>query len=256
MTTPAWIQLEGTANTRDVGGLPTQDGGQVQPGRLIRSDNLISLTEDDVDHLVRERGLSDVVDLRKGIEVRFGGVGPLREREEVGYHHLSLFPESDTEVETALTWHNGARDEHDGNHWTSHYLGYLAQRPDSVSAALAVVRDARGAVLVHCAAGKDRTGTVTALALSVAGVDDATINADYCATGERIAGVVERMSRLPEYAERLRETTLDKHHPDPEAMPRLLAAVRREHGSVEQWLLHQGWDDAQVARLRARLTEE
>ena len=59
----------------------------------------------------------------------------------------------------------------DADYWSQHYRRYLALRPDSVVAALRVIADAPGATIVHCAAGKDRTGTVIGLALAVAGVN-------------------------------------------------------------------------------------
>ena len=58
-----WIDLEGLANLRDVGGIPTVDGGKVIPGRLLRSDNLQTLTTSDVDQLLG-LGLTDVIELR------------------------------------------------------------------------------------------------------------------------------------------------------------------------------------------------
>ena len=58
-----WIDLEGLANLRDVGGLPTVDGGKIIPGRLLRSDNLQTLTPSDIDQLLG-LGLTDVVDQR------------------------------------------------------------------------------------------------------------------------------------------------------------------------------------------------
>ena len=63
-----WIDLDGLANLRDVGGMPTTDGGQITAGRLLRSDNLQALTTTDIDRLL-ELGLSDVVDLRSEYEV-------------------------------------------------------------------------------------------------------------------------------------------------------------------------------------------
>jgi protein tyrosine/serine phosphatase len=59
-----WIDLDGLVNLRDVGGIPTIDGGKIIPGRLLRSDNLQTLTNSDVDQLLG-LGLTDVVDLRR-----------------------------------------------------------------------------------------------------------------------------------------------------------------------------------------------
>ena len=72
-----WIDLEGLANLRDVGGIPMTDGGQIAAGRLLRSDNLQALTPADIDRLL-EIGLTDVVDLRSEYEVE--SEGPGRER--------------------------------------------------------------------------------------------------------------------------------------------------------------------------------
>ena len=66
------------------------------------------------------------------------------------------------------------------------YFSYVVDRPDSVLAALRAVARAPGAALVHCAAGKDRTGTLVALALSVADADRQAIIDDYAASSERV----------------------------------------------------------------------
>jgi hypothetical protein len=60
----AWIELAGAVNVRDVGGLPTVDGGETVHGRVLRSENLQELTDDDIVRLVDEIGVTTVVDLR------------------------------------------------------------------------------------------------------------------------------------------------------------------------------------------------
>ena len=69
---PRWIELDELANLRDVGGVPTTDGGEIAPGRLLRSDNLQTLTDADVDALLA-LGVTDVVDLRSDYERDAGG---------------------------------------------------------------------------------------------------------------------------------------------------------------------------------------
>ena len=80
--TDRWIELDGLVNMRDLGGLPTRDGGRTASGRLIRSDNLQDLTDADVARLVDELGVSDIIDLRtgKGWSVELVGVAttPMR----------------------------------------------------------------------------------------------------------------------------------------------------------------------------------
>ena len=261
MTSPRWIELDGVANMRDVGGLPTTDGGQVTEGRLLRSDNLQDLSATDVAHLVQELGVSDIVDLRSNVEVHLEGAGPLRSRDLVPHHHLSLM--SDDLVEDAaaaalvVPWSKQsgrpAPPRRDDDFWASHYLGYLADRPDSVSAALQVVATSTGATIVHCAAGKDRTGTVVAMALSVAGVADEAIVADYVASAERIERIVARLLERPAYAEAMRDQPLSHHIPKAETIQRLLAVLAERYGGAAGWLRQHGWSDEQVHALRSRL---
>lgn len=264
MSTPRWIELDGVANMRDVGGLPTADGGEVARGRLLRSDNLQDLSETDVTHLVEELGVSDIVDLRSSVERHLEGPGPLRTQDLVPHHHHSLLGEDrDSPARdagaAALLLTPSTRGERprgprrDDDYWTSHYLGYLAERPDSVSAALQVIAESTGATIVHCAAGKDRTGTVVAMALSVAGVADADIVADYVASAERVERIVARLRERPAYADVLRDQPIARQVPRAETMERLLAVLAERHDGAAGWLREQGWTEAQVEALRARL---
>jgi protein-tyrosine phosphatase len=91
---PRWIDLDGAANVRDLGGLPAGNGTVVRPGRLIRSDNLQGLTASDVERLVGEHGVRSVADLRTATEVVSEGPGPLTREPRVRIEHLSLLPEA------------------------------------------------------------------------------------------------------------------------------------------------------------------
>jgi protein-tyrosine phosphatase len=253
---PDWVELQGSVNARDIGGLPTGDGRAVRPGVLIRSANLQHLTEGDVRHLVGERGVRRVVDLRTDVEVDGTGPGPLHDVPDVTIHHLSLYPdlldqaESVSEAVVALPWHGEFATAR--GPVVSAYLRYLERRPDSLVAALRAIAEPDGATVVHCAAGKDRTGVVVALALSVAGVPRDVIAADYAVTESQIAAIVSHLARSDMYN---REVSQPEKIPPASAdiMISVLDAVDEEHGSVEGWLAAHGWTDADTARLRARL---
>jgi protein tyrosine/serine phosphatase len=255
-----WVDLDGVVNMRDVGGLPTTDGRTVRSGRLLRSDNLQDLTPADIRHLVEVVGVTDVVDLRSDVEYHVEGPGPLT-KTALTHHRHSLFrdDEVDVTVEDALVlpWHkDGARERlrsHDDDYWASHYLGYLADRPDSVSGALRVVASSHGATVVHCAAGKDRTGTVVGIALAVAGVPEEHIVADYVATGERIERILDRLRHRPAYADNLRDRATEDHMPRAETMTRILEVLEERYGGSVGWLHAHGWTEQQVAGLRASL---
>lgn len=257
--TDRWIHLDGLVNMRDVGGLPTRDGGRTVPGRLIRSDNLQDLTDADVDRLVRELGVTDVVDLRTETELHLEGPGPLRRVDSLTHHHHSLMRERAAEskeevARRALVLAKSGEPVRDGAFWGEHYLSYLEGRPDSVSAALRVVADSGGATVVHCAAGKDRTGTVVAMALDVAGVPRDEIVADYVLTGERIEAIIERLSSRDSYGPALQRQVVADQVPRPESIATILDAVQAGWGDAAGWLRDQGWSTEDVERLRARLT--
>jgi protein-tyrosine phosphatase len=195
-----WIDLAGLANLRDVGGIPTTDGGKIIPGRLLRSDNLQTLTSSDVDQLLG-LGLTDVIDLRSDYEADREGPGPLI-GSDVRIHQFSFFreweygvgetkPDVRPEVlpEEALPWIDLEPSVELDDVVASVYFSYLVDRPDSVLAALRTVARAPGTALVHCAAGKDRTGTLVALALSVAEAERQAIIDDYAASSERVEQV-------------------------------------------------------------------
>lgn len=261
--------MEGLVNLRDVGGMPTRDGGAISAGRLLRSDNLQGLTLSDIDRLLGI-GLTDVVDLRSEYEVESEGPGPLVGYPAVRIHQHSLFREwregvgeekpaelvedrPEDEPDEALPWVDLAPSVESDHPVASIYLSYLVDRPDSILASLRHIGGARGATLVHCAAGKDRTGTVVALALSVAGAEPAAIIDDYAASSERMEAIVQRLVGSPTYAENLRDRPLSSHLSHPETMQAFLEYVDSEYGGVPRLLAGLGWTDDDNGRLLAKL---
>jgi protein-tyrosine phosphatase len=257
--TARWVDLEGAANARDLGGLPLSEGGSTARGVLLRADNLQELTEADVRHLVDELGVRLVVDLRTDVEVDLEGPGPLERERRAEVRRRSLYPEAgertDIDVGVIFPW----RVRSDGEHASEPgpvraYLGYLRDRPDSIVGALRDAAHAPGATIVHCAAGKDRTGVVAALALAVAGVRRDAIVADYVATGDRLEPLVARLRASATYGADLRGRTLDSHRPRAETMERFLDLLEQRDGGAAGWLARHGLGAADAAALRARLT--
>ena len=208
--TPRWIALDGAVNAR-----------VVVPAVLLRTDNLQSLSADDVHTLIDQHALEVVIDLRTDVEAKVEGAGPMNAERDVRIELRSLYPDSveTAELDGAAVKPWEARNEHespDEQPVVRAYMGYLRQRPDSIVGAVRAIACARGAVLVHCAAGKDRTGVVVALALDAAGVDRATIVADYLATAERIDAIVARLLQLSPVSRPARGQRL----PPPRARPR------------------------------------
>jgi protein-tyrosine phosphatase len=272
LRTGRWLRLDGTTNTRDLGGLPTSDGGTTAFGRVLRSDNLQTLSDDDVRRLVEDLRLRDVIDLRTTAEVLLEGRGPLRGVEGVTHRHFSLLPERGhhTDVfaaeedelpelpagwaETVLPRQTTEADEVEPPAVRS-YLGYLHHRPDNVLAALRAVAAGDGAVVVHCAAGKDRTGVVAMFTLAAAGVPDEEIVADYAMTADVIDALVAKLRQSPTYAEDMTRREVAVHTPQAETMRRLLEILRERHGGPLGWLEENCFGAREQAALRARLRD-
>lgn len=253
-----WIDLEGAVNVRDLGGLPTTGGGQTARRRLLRADNLQELTPSDITVLVTHVGLTTVVDLRSTGELRSEGPAPLDEVADVRHAHRPVLPEAGAAtdagaVDALLVRSERDRDWYPDDPMCGHYLGYLEDRPDQVVAALRDIATAEGAAIVHCAAGKDRTGVVVALALTAAGVQRQAVVDDYAATGERIGAVLDRLRRSPTYADDVNSKTVDSQRPRAQTMARFLDEVDARYGGVVSWLASRGFDADDLTRLRRHL---
>ena len=253
-----WVDLEGAANVRDLGGLDVAGGGRTAAGVLLRSDNLQGLTGRDVARLVGHLGVRIVVDLRTGAEVALEGPAPLVADGRIEIRHRSLLPEAgertDVAADAKLPWQGRPlQGDPSESPAVRSYLGYLRDRPDSIVAALRDVAGATGATVVHCAAGKDRTGVVCALALEAVGVERDAVIADYVATGERLKPLLARLRSSPTYADDLDGRPDESHRPRPETMARFLELVDDHDGGPQAWLRAHGFGARDLDALRARL---
>ena len=255
-----WIDLEGAVNVRDVGGLPTEDGGETRYGRLLRSENLQELSPADVSKLVAEIGVTTVVDLRTTGEVELEGPGPLDAVPDVRHAYHPVLPELGSRTDAVAEALLLKKREADLSRFPDdlmcgHYLGYLEDRPEEVTGALRSIATSEGAAIVHCAAGKDRTGVIVALALTVAGVEPEAIVADYMATEERMEAIIERLARSRTYASDVTSRPVQAHTPRPETMKSFLEQVHVRYGGLPRWLAGNGFGDDELSRLRGKLRQ-
>ena len=133
------------------------------------------------------------------------------------------------------------------------YLSYLIARPDSIVGSIRTIASVDGAVLVHCAAGKDRTGVVVALALDAAGVDRSAIISDYLVTTERIEAIMARLVSSPTYRSELEGHDPQRHAPVPGTIERVFELIDESFGGSAAWLSANGLSDAELDRLRHRV---
>jgi protein-tyrosine phosphatase len=186
------LGLAGAPNARDLGGLVTVDGRRVREGVLLRSGALGRLRDQDLTALA-DRKLAYVVDLRDRSEIAAAPPDRLPAGPAPVVRHIPVFDPRHpvfTYVSAVLMGHDvSAEAPPDGSpgamlaiyRWMVADAGARA----GFAAAFRVIVEAAGEpLLYHCSAGKDRTGWLSAVILSVLGVDRATILADYLATNE------------------------------------------------------------------------
>jgi protein tyrosine/serine phosphatase len=240
----SWVELEGCFNFRDLGGYATADGRHLRTGRVFRSDGLQSLSPGDLDHLCGTLGLGLVIDLRSSVEVEAHGCGTIAERTAIV--SVPLFEQTQEsaagEMARAMTTSMGDL-----------YFVMLAAAAAPIARVVRLLSEAETPAVFHCAAGKDRTGVISALLLALLGVPDETIVADYAFSRRNLDAINARLGASDTYRRWMDELPEGAWDADPTAMERFLARVRAEHGSFAGWAEQAGLDADVHERLRARL---
>ena len=168
------VVFERIYNFRDLGGYPTANGQQVGWGLLYRSDSLGKLAGADLDQFAGI-GIRTVIDLRHSWEIDKRGRVP----DEAGleYYNFSIEhrPYDQSKLSEVVDPVRFLADR---------YAEVASDGRTEIGQALHVIAAAGSAPLVvHCASGKDRTGIIAALVLSLLGVGQEDIIADYALTG-------------------------------------------------------------------------
>ncbi|GAB2743390.1 tyrosine-protein phosphatase [Nocardioides pakistanensis] len=240
-------RLPDLRNLRDVGGLRTGDGRRVRNGVLLRSATPFFLDAPQAHALVEELGVRTRVDLRSEVEI-----------EELPNEHVSSLPHQAVHLPLRAggEWahHTDPVDRHEAV--AAHYARYLRHSADSITriASLAADPDS-AAMLVHCSAGKDRTGVAVAVLLSAAGVVHDEIVADYARTREDLDAMLDQLRTLPAYKERLAALPEESLTAEPRTMELFLAHLEAEYGGAAGYLTAHGVGGELLDGLRRALLE-
>src|SRR5215469_15202726 len=205
------LNLAGASNFRDLGGYLAVDGRSVRWRRIFRSNHLGHLTEDDI-RIVRGLGVKSAFDFR-GVQERAAAACVVK---EIAVHSLPIEPT----VVAALRAKLQARALSSSDAleiMRESYRGYVRLNTHSFRELFAQILQDTAPLVIHCTAGKDRTGFACALVLHALGVPSEVISDDYLLTN--------RFYRR-----------------DPSASPDLPDEVRQAIGSVESSFLAAGFE--------------
>jgi hypothetical protein len=232
------VSWTGFYNARDLGGLPTSDGGATRSGQLFRSALPRFVTPDGWREAYAA-GVRTVLDLRSDQEVvdeqPVDGDGLTRMR-------VALDPWDDQEFWTVLKTRRWAGTP-------LYFSPLLARKPISVAAVVtAIARAEPGGVIFHCAAGRDRTGVLSLLLLGLAGVDADTIADDYDLSHEPLRAMFARAGRNVAELDEVLQAMADHGVSTRDVVRQTLAEL-----DVHQYLRDAGVAATDLAAIRHRL---
>ena len=226
-------------NARDLGGYPTVDGSQTRWRSLLRSDDLAQLTAEGIQALA-DYGLKTVVDLRWSEEIDLNPSPIAAQAPNIRYVHVSLL------ARTPARWRELSRNC-DKEMWKCVVLQQVRAELREVLKVIASA--ASGPLLFHCVAGKDRTGIIAALMLTLADVKPEWIASDY-ATSTRMLG----SAYLQRYKDADPHDVLENVRCPEEGVHNMLAYLKSQ-GGIREYLKSIGLNEMEIARLRARLRD-
>jgi protein-tyrosine phosphatase len=237
---------DGCLNVRDLGGHPTEDGGETLYGRIVRADSVRQLSAEGWEALVGY-GVRTIVDLRGERELENDPPTEL----PVDVVHVPFMEDTPDVFKKAEDASRMAPDHTVATRDV--YLIFLESFRANVAAVVRAVAEAPdGAVVVHCMGGKDRTGLTAAFLLRLAGVGLEDIGADYALSEERLRPRHDEwLAQASDEAER---EYLRRISATPAAsMVAVVEELERRYGSVEGFLRAGGAPDRTGERIRARL---
>ena len=237
------INFDAIINFRDLGGYRAKGNRTVAWRQLFRSGYLHSMTERDLRRLKNEIKLTSVIDLRSDKE--------LTQRKEVGLLR-------DAGIKYFNTPFRSFNEElyHNFKNMGEVYLSRIRHEGycKPIIDALEIIAEPENhPLLFHCGAGKDRSGLVAAFVLSVLGVAESDIAADYILSASYMPDLVTRLMEDPKTPEEVKNLPAYTWEATSESMRWFLSSLKREFGSARGYLEMHGAEESLFNRLEQAL---
>lgn len=255
-TAMATLSVGCAPNFRDLGGLPAADGRRIRTGLLFRSEAITAPPEKDAAILIAQR-VRFVCDLRTEAE---RAAAPNLWWRQAGANILHADIAAD--IRGTAHWDAMRAEPGEGGAVMLMRLAYRAMPAATaihLGRILAAIASRGLPMVIHCTAGKDRTGFVIALLLTMLGVPRDAIYADYLASaGRQNTATIERTSEImraglgfelaPAALAAICSVRADY-------LDESFAAIAESHGSVDQYFAAAGLDSARRTRIRNNLLD-
>ena len=239
------LNLAGASNFRDLGGYPAKDGRTVRWRQIFRSNHLGHLTDADIE-LLRGLGLKSAFDFR-GTEERTAAMCGLT---EIAVHSLPIEPSVVAALRARLAGGAPLASADALDVMRDSYRNYVRYSTPSFRALFAHLLEDRAPLVIHCTAGKDRTGFACALILHALGVPHDLIAEDYLLTNSFYRRDPSASSDLPEEVRQVLASV------EASFLAAAFDAISADYGDLESYLSDGlGLGAQERARLEARYLE-
>ncbi len=223
------LDIEGTYNIRDLGGITVSDTACIQSNILLRSGNLDKLPGKSQQELI-DYGVKTIIDLRNEWEAAYYP-NRFRDSGQVHYYNLPLVGDRLSNDESWTSAIDNCGD------LAEIYIKYIDSCKIKIERIISAIASHEAGIIIHCHAGKDRTGIISALVLGVIGVSDDDIASDYALSRQNIEHLVQEWRTYAKENNRDLEKLEREADSSPETILKMLEHIRHEYSSIEEYLI-------------------
>ncbi len=253
------IPLEGLVNARDLGGFPAENGMITKYGVFVRSEVPKALTENDI-RFLREYGVNATVDLR-GEKESDNPKNCLRDNGDFLYKLMPFFdPDA---AKASDIEEKGPPQAEDGKdpfdiEWLPVYISLIEDGKSWIKRVLDFFAEWEGGILFHCFTGKDRTGIISSLVLSLCGVSKYDVMSDYSLSMIMLRPFYAQLPGDPYFTDKDGRADYNRgfYRTAPETVERMLEYIDEKYGNVRNYIVSCGVSEANIEKIRTKLLEK